>query len=561
MRLGLWIKEIEFADGTQISLTRNDIVVLVGPNNSGKSTALREIANFIETGGGHGQVIKKIVLEKKGTINDIIKYIDEISSHSDVTPNLTNYRGLGWSINTNQINHIWNQGTTALNNFAKIFVKSLNTVERLQMANTPSSIDFINGVPNHPIHFLFQDEKLELKFSKYFKEAFGTDLLVDRYAGSIIPLFFGDKPLPYGNENEYAPSFSKKIKSLDRLDGQGDGMKSFVGILLFALLSKYFIFLIDEPEAFLHPPQAKLLAKFLVKESPIERQLFIATHSEDFLKGLIDTDSKNLNIIRIERDKKNIRTSLLLKNELHNVWKDPILRYSNVLSGLFHSMVIICESDSDCRFYSAILAAIYEGSEKGVPDILFIHCGGKDRIPVVIKALTDLKVPIKVVTDFDVLNDLNPLKKIFENLGGQWREVEKDWKLVKESIDKKKPPLEVRKLKDKIEEIFKPIDVTIMPEDAIKEISKTLKQASAWTQAKAIGKQFIPNGDETKAFNRIQKKFQDKGLNILEVGEIENFSKSTGNHGPTWVNEVLKKKLKTDSELELARKFILQLLS
>ncbi|MCR6639719.1 MAG: hypothetical protein NVV82_12240 [Sporocytophaga sp.] len=43
---------------------------------------------------------------------------------------------------------------------------------------------------------------------------------------------------------------------------------------------------------------------------------------------------------------------------------------------------------------------------------------------------------------------------------------------------------------------------------------------------------------------------------ILEVGELESFVKSVGNHGPKWVNEVLAKDLTSDPELQQARDFV-----
>ena len=47
---------------------------------------------------------------------------------------------------------------------------------------------------------------------------------------------------------------------------------------------------------------------------------------------------------------------------------------------------------------------------------------------------------------------------------------------------------------------------------------------------------------------------------MLEVGELENFVKSVGNHGPKWVSEVLGRDLKNDSELATARNFVKELI-
>lgn len=44
---------------------------------------------------------------------------------------------------------------------------------------------------------------------------------------------------------------------LGKIEEQGDGFRSLVGIILGLLFSKGRIVLLDEPEAFLHPAQAR----------------------------------------------------------------------------------------------------------------------------------------------------------------------------------------------------------------------------------------------------------------------------------------------------------------
>ena len=337
-------------------------------------------------------------------------------------------------------------------------------------------------------------------------------------------------------------------------------MRSFVGVLLNAFISEHSILFIDEPESFLHPPQARLLGKMLAKDLPSTRQLFLATHSEDFLKGLLDANTNKLRIIRIQRDGLINKITSLTSLDIENVWKDSLLRHSNVLNGLFHTKVIICESDSDCRFFSAVLSAQFDDTNSVAPDILFTHCGGKHRIPIVVKALAKLNVPIVVVSDFDVLNDTNPLKEIYEDLGGTWSDIENDWKIVKQAIEQKRPEFLTADLKKDIENIFSSTTERVFPKEKMTEIQKALRKASAWSEAKEVGKSYIPSGDATKAFERMQQKLKEKSFLILEVGELESFIKSEGNHGPTWVNNVLTKDLKTDRELETARKFVCQFL-
>lgn len=551
-----WISEIIFSDNTKITIDKNDIVVLVGPNNAGKSASLKEAATLLRTKNNKGKVLKDITIDKEGDETELISFLDSFSKKEFANNPLPTYQGYKFSIYESSAKGNWNNFQNGLSELVTVFVNTLTTEERLKAANPPKSIKITTQSPQHPIHFLQKNDGLEKQFSEYFKQAFGTDLIVHRNAGEEVPLYVGIKPIPCNGEDRVSEGYLRELEKLDLLHQQGDGMRSFVGVLLNAFISNHSILFIDEPEAFLHPPQARLLGKMLAKDLPSARQLFLATHSEDFLKGLLDASVSNLKIIRIQRDNTINKVSVLNSSDINNIWNDSLLRHSNVLNGLFHSKVVICESDSDCRFFSAVLSSQYDSTESIAPDILFIHCGGKHRIPTAIKALKKLNVQLKVVSDFDVLNDTNPLKEIFEDLGGAWIDVENDWKLVKNEIELKRPEFLTADIKKEIENTFQSTTERIFPKEKIIQIQKALKKASAWSEAKEVGKAFIPSGNATQAFERIQVKFKDKGLLILEVGELESFVKSIGNHGPKWVSEVLTKDLKNDSELEPARQFV-----
>ena len=315
---------------------------------------------------------------------------------------------------------------------------TLSTEDRLKAASPAGSIKLTTQPPSQPIHFLQKYDEREKQFSDYFRQAFGTDLIVHRNAGQEVPLYVGEKPILRPGADRVSESYLEDLEKLDQLHLQGDGMRSFVGVLLNAFISNHSIIFIDEPEAFLHPPPGKTFRQNDCQGYAIRKQLSLATHSEDFLKGLLDADISNLKIIRIQREGVINRVSVLDSSDISSIWNDSLLRHSNILNGLFHSKVIICESDSDCRFYSAILSATHEDTGSISPDILFIHCGGKHRIPIVVKSLAKLNVIIRVISDFDVFNDINPLKGIYEELGGTWADIESDWKNVKSSVDQKR---------------------------------------------------------------------------------------------------------------------------
>lgn len=561
MTTRIWISDITFNDGTTIPILKDEIVVLVGPNNAGKSASLKEAVKLLHTKNNPSKVIQKITIGKDGDESDMLTFLESFSKKEYSGNPLPYYKGYKFNLYEANATSDWNNFENGLSGLIPVFVNTLSTEERLTAANPPDNISLTSQPPQHPIHFLQKFDSLESKFSDYFKQAFGADLIVHRNAGNQVPLYVGDKPILKAGEDRVSENYLRELEKLSLLHEQGDGMRSFVGVLLNAFISNHAILFIDEPEAFLHPPQARLLGKMLAKDLPSKRQLFLATHSEHFLKGLLDANVLNLKIIRIQRENKINKVSVLNSVDINSIWNDSLLRHSNVLDGLFHSKVVICESDSDSRFFSAILAAQFDNTTDIAPDVLFINCGGKHRIPTATKALKKLNVPIKVVADFDVINDINPLKEIFEDLGGIWSDVEIDWKIVKKEIEQKRPEFLTEDVKEEIGHILSSTIDRIFPKTKISEIQKALKKASPWTEAKSVGKAFIPSGNATQSFERIQSKFSEKGFLIPEVGELESFCKSIGNHGPKWVSEVLTKDLKTDKELETARQFVMQIIN
>ena len=468
----VWISEIEFSDNSKVPINENDIVVLVGPNNAGKSATLKEAAKMLNQKNEKGKVVLDITINKSGSQEELLSYISKFSQKTFQGNPLPYFEGYKFNIYQGSLEHYWQNAHNGVSDLTNIFVNTLTTEQRLSAANPPQSIKITTNAPQHPIHFLQKDDNLELKFSEYFKQAFGTDLIVHRNAGNEVPLYIGKKPIPKEGEDRISEGYLRELEKLDLLHLQGDGMRGFVGVLLNAFISNHSILFIDEPEAFLHPPQARLLGKMLAKDMPSERQLFLATHSEDFLKGLLDSNVQNLKIIRIQRKNFINEISVLNSSDINEIWSDSLLRHSNVLGGLFHSKVIICESDSDCRFFSAILSAEYDSLGNIAPDALFIHCGGKHRVPTVIKALKKLNVPMSIVTDFDVLNNINPIKSIYENLGGTWNEVEDDWKLVKTEIERKRPEFLTEDLKQEIKDVFDSTSDRIFPKEKISEIQE-----------------------------------------------------------------------------------------
>ena len=77
MKPRVWISEATFSDGTALKFDKNDIVVFVGPNNVGKSAALKEMHTFLRQKQDIGKVVKTIQIEKEGSLEDCLEYISD----------------------------------------------------------------------------------------------------------------------------------------------------------------------------------------------------------------------------------------------------------------------------------------------------------------------------------------------------------------------------------------------------------------------------------------------------------------------------------------------------
>lgn len=222
----------------------------------------------------------------------------------------------------------------------------------------------------------------------------------------------------------------------------------------------------------------------------------------------------------------------------------------------------MCESDGDARFYSAVADALFDGQDVlRKPDVMFTHCGGKDRLAMVVRALREVDVPTGVAVDFDVLNAEYPLRQLVEAAGGDWVTVEPLWKLVKDAIDAKKPELSAAEVREEVTKVLKNVADAVSLKAAKEEIQKLFRRSSPWAIAKTVGKAFVPSGQPTQAYAELKTKLQDLGVFVVEDGEVESFVRGVGNHGPKWVNEVLKRDLKADAELEAARKYVRMLIT
>ncbi len=548
-----------FSDGTKIEFGQNDIIVFVGPNNAGKSQALRDLRGLADKKAFPAIVVKQIEFSLSGSDTDIERYITQQGKRE---PNGPNYN---YHINGAQINsgwgYLWNNARNSggLQNLTPLFFHHLDVESRLSAANTVNSFPRLSGHPSVPAHYLYLYPEREEAIASAFRQAFGKGLVINRSAGSEIPILYGDRPTKHNGEEEHSEAFQAKLSELPLISKQGDGMRCFAGILLNVIATPTNVLLIDEPEAFLHPPQARILGRFLATNQKSGTQLCISTHSSDLLRGLLDANTGRVRVVRLMRHGDVNHVKQLNNDDISQFWRDPLLRFSNILDGLFHDKVVVTEADGDCRFFSAIADATAPAGPGATrePDVLFTPTFGKDRLLVVMRALRAIGVPTIAVSDFDFLNSAKRVEDVYTALGGTaWERLRPLLNQVMQSVESNKRSLDAKLLVPFIDSLLKQNSTDVFAEADAKEIRKRLKLESPWDDMKRSGMSGLPGGPVFNACEQLLTACEAVGLFIVRKGELEGFDPSIGLHGPGWVAGVMSKNLATDPALGDARAFV-----
>jgi hypothetical protein len=147
------------------------------------------------------------------------------------------------------------------------------------------------------------------------------------------------------------------------------------------------------------------------------------------------------------------------------------------------------------------------------------------------------------------MNDENVLKVIIESCGGNWIDFEKDYNVISSSLSGGRDQIHRTETKKFINDLLDKSTATYLSKEEIKEISSQLKITTKWSQMKSIGFSAIPSGNATSSFNTLNSKLKKLGIYITPCGELEQFVKNVGGHGPEWVNEVLENNTDFDDDV------------
>lgn len=528
-----YISQITLNTGDVISLNPDSILVFVGPNNAGKSQAIRDIYGMVSD-NPQGVVVNSELIDKPN-VDDVSAFMKE---YAVLDARHSKYNGFNFDIyefNYKKYSDCVEAKEPLPDGFREAYFAFLNTGDRLSVCNPADQIDRTAPAENL-IHVLTRDEGYRSKVSNAFREAFNTDVLPHYANGASIPLCLGGDIHSFEAESSFE-IYEKLNGYLDQYPKahlQGDGIKSYLGILLYLYYGQFSTLFIDEPESFLHPPQAFQMGKTLGNST--DKQLFITTHSKELLSGLLQSSSKRLKIIRVERRENTNKFAQIKPDDLNILNTTTFLKYSDAIDSLFHTRTVLCESDSDCKFYEAMLDRV-SGSHGVTASTLLLPVGGKSRFKDYLKLLRSLSIKPIVIPDADILNDPGLLRALLPEAGGSWDDIREKWVNLDKSLRADCRDVTCVSARAEINALFDECESPVVTSKLRGKITAILATDSAWSMVKKYGKAAF-KGDSRHSYEIIEQYLNRRNIYPVPVGELENFIPDVSSHGPDWVNVV-----------------------
>ena len=393
------------------------VTVFVGPNNSGKSKVLAELRQYCITGQKDATAV---VLDEAAIVGIAAEAVEDAIGHITLQPNpgeamnvdhiLVGARGERMQVPLTNLRQLLNNPTQGILQFCQWFLKFstilLDGRNRIHLVNSQSGGD-LQQQPLTSFQLLFRDDAKRLEVRRIVHEAFGTHFVLDAtHLGHLRIRLSARAPNEHIEERGIHAEAVEFHKAAQLIDAASDGVKAFTGIVTEVLAGDPRVILIDEPEAFLHPSLAAKLGSELARAaSSSAKRVFVSTHSPTFVMGCVQSGVP-INIVRLTY-RSGVATARVLPSEdILRLMRNPLLRSTGVLSGLFYEFVIVTESDSDRAFYQEINERLLRFKpEWGIPNCLFINAQNKQTVHTIIRPLRELGIPAAGIVDIDVLKE------------------------------------------------------------------------------------------------------------------------------------------------------------
>ena len=526
--------------------TPGRINVFVGANNCGKTQLLKDMLSYITGKAGETIVLNELDIPYPDTWEDIetaynmhiidlnqSKQIKHISPTLDADPTGPSSLSL-----VENIKH-W------LKNDKRQFraatgaglVTYLNTDNRLKMAMSQEVQQNLQkrGAKNVLEALYSSGADSTGKVRQCVKKIFEKDVFLNPFNLGTLEYRIG---VDFSFISPNPQEAFQQLSSFPLLDTQGDGMRSVLGIVSAIVSVKKPIILLDEPEAFLHPPQALQLGEIISGLVQPSQQIFIATHSADFLRGLLSS-TRDAVIIHV-----------LDSATLNQIVADPLLSSSRVLEGMFYKGVVATEADADSVFYQRLFQKIGAADE-----IHFVNAHNKQTLKKIIDPYKKLGIKFAMIADADVIRD----KREFSDILQVTSDEQLKSRILQErdaimnhfqTQSKYKILCDLRaKTKELVEQVTilesaDPDDIASALFDFRQNLKKLREESDELSEFKKNGRAALPEILQNN-FDALWSCCANIGLFIVNVGELESWLVDYGlersSNKSKWISNALNK--------------------
>lgn len=406
---------LRFDNNDQVQIRSDEVTIIVGPNNSGKSYILREIDQLSNANVGSlkSAAVSEIKVKwpaPENAVAEALKYRITSEDRDDDIIELGVARPSGGLTQTRvskkALETLCYEGASDLRWWkmvAGLGVLLLDGKSRFSLV-APQAKASLGAPPNTFLDEIFRSDAVEKSIIQEIRAVFGFHFLLDPLTnGSTLAIRQAEQ-----DPGELAKMFSEEAQKFfvkaRSIQEASDGVQAYTGIMIAHFQPHIHTLMIDEPEAFLHPPLVRRLGSILSKgPEGRNRTMIAATHSPDFVMGCLSSGAK-VNIIRVERRKGQSSAYLVDSEQLNMLTQRPLMRSGNVIAGLFHDGMVVTESDNDRAFYSEIYHRLKE-ENPDLPTLHFVNAQNKQTIREILGPMRKFGVPVVGIPDIDIVKE------------------------------------------------------------------------------------------------------------------------------------------------------------
>lgn len=413
-----------------LEITPGDLTIVVGPNNSGKSTALREIEGWAKAQSretpGPMKVLSAARYQMPRDQAEALALVEPLDCSTSAnneggTVQLSWHQLVGRDPQSITFRKEELAGCIQAEQEGQIrhYILGPLTVRldgrtRFSLVEPQERDNLLDTRPRSSLWSLYVDDAARKKVQEIIKDAFGYYLVVDN-SSPQFRIKFGKTSLAPDLQRSLSDEALSYFRQAAPIEEFGDGVQAFTGLVAGLASLPHRLILLDEPEAYLHPTLAKRLGSHLVKLARERKGNVIAsTHSAEFLMGCLE-NSDSISLVRLTYNGSVATAASLPATEVKAMMRSPLLRSASTLRALFYSAVVVTEADSDRAFYSEINNRL-QAIGKGFADALFLNAQNFQTIERIVKPLRAIGIPTIAVMDFDAIDRDNEWRKIYESL-------------------------------------------------------------------------------------------------------------------------------------------------